>query len=143
PEQIRYHTCYGIDEGPRVTDIPLKNYLDLMLRIDAQGYSYEQANPRHDHEYHVWEDVKLPEGKILIPGVISHSTNIVEHPELVAERIVRLARLVGRENVIAGVDCGFSSGASYDLAIHPTVAWAKLAALVEGSQLASQTLWAK
>jgi len=141
PERIRYHTCYGIDEGPRVTDIPLKDYLDLMLNINAEGVSYEQANPRHDHEWHVWETTKLPEGKVLIPGVISHSTNIVEHPELVAERIVRVAKLVGRENVIAGIDCGFSTSASYDLSVHPTVAWAKFEALVEGAQLATKQLW--
>jgi 5-methyltetrahydropteroyltriglutamate--homocysteine methyltransferase len=142
PERIRYHTCYGIDEGPRVTDLPLEDYVDLMLGINAEGYSFEQANPRHDHEWHVWEEVKLPEGKVLIPGVISHSTNIVEHPRLVAERLVRLARLVGRENVIAGVDCGFSTSASYDLAVHPTVVWAKFEALVEGAQLATKELWA-
>jgi 5-methyltetrahydropteroyltriglutamate--homocysteine methyltransferase len=141
PEKVRYHTCYGIDEGPRVTDIPLKDYLDLMLSINAEGYSYEQANVRHDHEWHLWETVKLPEGKILIPGIISHSSNIVEHPELICERIVRLARLVGRENVIAGVDCGFSSSASYDLAIHPTVVWAKFEALAEGASLATRELW--
>jgi 5-methyltetrahydropteroyltriglutamate--homocysteine methyltransferase len=140
-ERVRYHTCYGIDEGPRVTDIPFEDYVDLMLDINAQAYSYEQANPRHDHEWHVWENVKLPEGKILIPGVISHSTNIVEHPKLVAERLVRLARLVGRENVIGGVDCGFSSSASYDLAIHPTVVWAKFQALAEGAGLATHELW--
>jgi 5-methyltetrahydropteroyltriglutamate--homocysteine methyltransferase len=141
PERIRYHTCYGIDEGPRVTDIPLTAYLDLMLKINAEAYSYEQANPRHDHEWHVWEDVKLPDGKILIPGVVSHATNIVDHPELVAERIVRLAKLVGRENVVAAPDCGFATVASYDLAIHPTVVWAKFQAMKEGAQLATQQLW--
>ena len=126
-----------------MTDIPFKDYVGLMLSIHAQGYSYEQANARHDHEWHVWENVKLPEGKILIPGVISHSSNIVEHPELVAERIVRLAKLVGRENVVAGVDCGFSSSASYDLAIHPTVVWAKFQALAEGAELATKQLWGR
>jgi 5-methyltetrahydropteroyltriglutamate--homocysteine methyltransferase len=143
PEKIRYHTCYGIDEGPRVTDIPLSGYLDLMLKINAEAYSYEQANPRHDHEWHVWEDVKLPEGKILIPGVVSHSTNIVDHPELIAERLVRLARLVGRENVIAAPDCGFATVASYDLAIHPTVVWAKFEAMAEGARLATKQLWGR
>jgi 5-methyltetrahydropteroyltriglutamate--homocysteine methyltransferase len=141
PEQIRYHTCYGIDEGPRVTDLPLRAYLDLMLKINAEAFSYEQANPRHDHEWHVWEDVKLPEGKILIPGVVSHSTNIVDHPELIAERLVRHARLVGRENVIAAPDCGFATVASYDLAIHPTVVWAKFEAMAEGARLATKQLW--
>lgn len=143
PEKIRYHTCYGIDEGPRVTDLPLTAYLDLMLKINAEAYSYEQANPRHDHEWHVWEDVKLPEGKILIPGVVSHSTNIVDHPELIAERLVRHAKLVGRENVIAAPDCGFATVASYDLAIHPTVVWAKFQAMEEGARLATQQLWGR
>jgi len=143
PERIRYHTCYGIDEGPRVTDIPFRDYVGLMLKINAQAYSYEQANPRHDHEWHVWEDVKLPDGKILIPGVVSHSTNIVDHPELIAERLVRLARLVGRENVIAAPDCGFATVASYDLAIHPTVVWAKFQAMKEGAQLATKQLWGR
>jgi 5-methyltetrahydropteroyltriglutamate--homocysteine methyltransferase len=142
-EQIRYHTCYGIDEGPRVTDVPFRDYVDLMLKINAQGYSYEQANARHEHEWHVWEDVKLPEGKVLIPGVVGHSSNIVDHPELIAERIVRTARLVGRENVIAAPDCGFATVASFDLAVHPTVVWAKFQAMVEGAQIASQILWPK
>jgi 5-methyltetrahydropteroyltriglutamate--homocysteine methyltransferase len=143
PEQIRYHTCYGIDEGPRVTDLPFRAYVDLMLKVNAQAYSYEQANPRHDHEYHVWEDVKLPEGKMLIPGVVSHSTNIVDHPELIAERLVRLAKLVGRENVIAAPDCGFATVASYDLAVHPTVVWAKFQAMAEGARLATKQLWGR
>jgi 5-methyltetrahydropteroyltriglutamate--homocysteine methyltransferase len=143
PEQIRYHTCYGIDEGPRTTDLPLTAYLDLMLKINAEAYSYEQANGQHDHEWHVWEEVKLPEGKILIPGVVSHSTNIVDHPELVAERLVRTAKLVGRENVIAAPDCGFATVASYDLAVHPTVVWAKFEAMADGARLASQRLWGR
>ena len=124
-----------------MTDIAFRDYVDLMLQINAEAYSYEQANPRHDHEYHVWEDVKLPEGKLLIPGVVSHATNIVEHPELVAERLVRTAKLVGRENVIAAPDCGFGSVASYDVAVHPTVVWAKFQAMSEGAQLASRQLW--
>lgn len=143
PERIRYHTCYGIDEGPRVTDIPFRDYVELMLKVNAQAYSYEQANPRHEHEWHVWEDVKLPEGKILIPGVVGHSSNFVDHPEWVAERLVRTARLVGRENVIAAPDCGFATVASYDLAVHPTVVWAKFEAMVEGARLATRQLWGR
>jgi 5-methyltetrahydropteroyltriglutamate--homocysteine methyltransferase len=123
--------------------VPFRDYVDLMLKINAQGYSYEQANARHEHEWHVWEDVKLPEGKVLIPGVVGHSSNIVDHPELIAERIVRTARLVGRENVIAAPDCGFATVASFDLAVHPTVVWAKFQAMVEGAQIASQILWPK
>ena len=107
PEKIRFHTCYGINEGPRVHDAPLKEIVDLILKVNAGAYAFEAANPRHEHEYHVWETVKLPAGKILIPGVITHCSNIVEHPELIAERIMRYAKLVGRENVMAGGDCGF------------------------------------
>ncbi|HLI84740.1 MAG TPA: cobalamin-independent methionine synthase II family protein [Bryobacteraceae bacterium] len=105
PEKIRFHTCYGINEGPRVYDAPLKDVAEVMLKINAGAYSFENANARHEHEYHIWESIKLPEGKALIPGVITHASNIVEHPELIAERIVRFARLVGRENVIAGGAC--------------------------------------
>ena len=141
PESVRFHTCYSIDMGPRVHDMPLKDLVDIMLTIDAGAYSFEASNPRHEHEYHVWEHVKLPEGKVLIPGVISHTTNLVEHPELVAERIVRYARIVGRENVIAGADCGFAATARTRQDIHPTVAWVKLRALVEGAALASKELW--
>jgi 5-methyltetrahydropteroyltriglutamate--homocysteine methyltransferase len=112
-----------------------------MFQIKAGAYSFEAANPRHEHDYHVFEDVKLPDGKILIPGVISHTTNLVEHPELVAERIIKYAERVGRENVIAGADCGFSTGARNTYEIHPTVVWHKFAALVEGARLASQRLW--
>lgn len=140
-EKVRFHTCYGINQGPRVRDVPLRDIVHLVLGVDAGAYSFESANPRHEHEYHLWEDVVLPDGKILIPGVITHSTNIVEHPELVAERIVRFAERVGRSNVIAGVDCGFSSQASYAPEIDPEVAWAKLAALAEGARLASARLW--
>jgi 5-methyltetrahydropteroyltriglutamate--homocysteine methyltransferase len=139
-ERVRYHICWGSWHGPHVTDLPLRDVVDLMLQVRAQAYSVEAANPRHEHEYHVWEDVKLPEGKILIPGVIAHTTNTVEHPELVKERIMRYARLVGRENVIAGVDCGFAQGA-FTARVHPTIAWAKLKALAEGAALASQQLW--
>ncbi|HWP29760.1 MAG TPA: cobalamin-independent methionine synthase II family protein [Chloroflexota bacterium] len=141
PERVRFHTCYGINEGPRVHDAPLRAIVDVMLQVNAGAYSFEAANPRHEHEYHLWEDVKLPEGKILIPGVITHASNIVEHPELIAERIVRYAERVGRENVIAGADCGFSSQATYQPEVHPTVVWAKFRALAEGARLATQQLW--
>ena len=140
-DRVRFHTCYGINEGPRVHDAPLEDFVDLMLKINAGAYSFEAANARHEHEYHVWENVKLPEGKVLIPGVVTHASNIVEHPELIAERIRRFARLVGRENVIAGTDCGFSSQATYNPEIHPTVVWAKFQALAEGARLATQQLW--
>jgi 5-methyltetrahydropteroyltriglutamate--homocysteine methyltransferase len=139
-ERVRYHICWGSWHGPHVTDLPLQDVVDLMLQVRAQAYSVEAANPRHEHEYHVWENVKLPEGKILIPGVIAHTTNTVEHPELVKERLVRYARLVGRENVIAGVDCGFAQGA-FTARVHPTIAWAKFKSLAEGAALASQELW--
>jgi 5-methyltetrahydropteroyltriglutamate--homocysteine methyltransferase len=139
-ERVRYHICWGSWHGPHVTDLPLQDVVDLMLQVRAQAYSVEAANPRHEHEYHVWENVKLPEGKILIPGVIAHTTNTVEHPELVKERLVRYARLVGRENVIAGVDCGFAQGA-FTARVHPTIAWAKLRSLAEGAALASKDLW--
>jgi len=140
PESVRYHTCYGINEGPRVHDAPLKDIIDVVLKVNAGAYSFEAANPRHEHEYHIWENVTLPEGKTIIPGVVTHASNIVEHPELIAERIVRYAKLVGRENVIAGTDCGFSSQATYTPEIHPTVVWAKFRAMAEGARLASKQL---
>jgi 5-methyltetrahydropteroyltriglutamate--homocysteine methyltransferase len=140
-EKVRFHTCYGINEGPRVHDAPLKDVVDAMLAVNAGAYSFEAANPRHEHEYHVWETVKLPEGKVLIPGVVTHASNIVEHPELIAERLLRYARLVGRENVIAGTDCGFSSQATYNPEVHPTVVWAKFRAMAEGARLATEQLW--
>jgi 5-methyltetrahydropteroyltriglutamate--homocysteine methyltransferase len=140
-EKVRFHTCYGINEGPRVHDAPLQDILDVMLKVNAGAYSFEAANPRHEHEYHVWENVKLPEGKVLIPGVVTHASNIVEHPELIAERITRYAKLVGRENVIAGTDCGFSSQATYNPEVHPTVVWAKFQAMAEGARLATAQLW--
>jgi 5-methyltetrahydropteroyltriglutamate--homocysteine methyltransferase len=140
-DRVRFHTCYGINEGPRVHDIPLGEIIDMVLRVNAGAYSFEAANPRHEHEYHLWEAVALPEGKVLMPGVITHSTNIVEHPELIAERIVRFAELVGRENVIAGADCGFASQASYRPEIEPKVVWAKFRALAEGAQIATSRLW--
>jgi 5-methyltetrahydropteroyltriglutamate--homocysteine methyltransferase len=140
-EQVRFHTCYGINEGPRTHDAPLQDIVDVMLKVNAGAYSFEAANPRHEHEYHVWEQVKLPEGKVLIPGVVTHASNIVEHPEFIAERITRYARLVGRENVIAGTDCGFSSQATYTPEVHPTVVWAKFQAMGQGASLATKQLW--
>ena len=141
PEKVRFHTCYSIDVGPRIHEMALKDIVDIILKINAGAYSFEAANPRHEHEYHVFERVKLPAGKILIPGVISHTTNLVEHPELVAERIVRFAKLVGRENVIAGADCGFAASALRFNDTHPSVAWLKFAALAEGARLATRELW--
>ena len=140
-EKIRFHTCYGINEGPRVHDAPLKEIVDLILKVNAGAYAFEAANPRHEHEYHVWETAKLPAGKILIPGVITHCSNIVEHPELIAERITRYAKLVGRENVIAGADCGFSSQATYEPEVHPKIVLAKFQAMAEGARLATKQLW--
>jgi len=140
-EKVRFHTCYSIDVGPRIHEMDLKDIVDILLKINAAAYSFEAANPRHEHEYHVFERVKLPEGKILIPGIISHTTNLVEHPELVAERIVRFAKLVGRENVIAGADCGFAASALRFNDTHPSVAWLKFAALAEGARLATRELW--
>ena len=140
PEKVRYHTCYGINEGPRIHEAALSDVVGYMLRVNAGAYSFEAANPRHEHEYHLWESVKLPAGKILIPGVITHASNIVEHPLLIAERLLRFARLVGRDNVIAGADCGFSSQASYHTEVHPTVVWAKFEALREGARLATRQL---
>jgi len=143
PEKVRYHTCYGINEGPRIHEADLKAVVGHMLQVNAGAYSFEAANSRHEHEYHLWETVKLPEGKALIPGVITHASNIVEHPELIAERIMRYAKLVGREYVIAGADCGFSSQATYHTEIHPTVIWAKFQAMAEGARIASDRLWGR
>jgi len=140
-EKIRYHTCYGINEGPRIHEAALAEVVGHMLRVNAGAYSFEAANCRHEHEYHLWETVKLPEGKAIIPGVITHASNIVEHPDLIAERLVRFAKLVGRENVIAGADCGFSSQATYHTEVHPTVVWAKFGALAEGARRATRQLW--
>jgi 5-methyltetrahydropteroyltriglutamate--homocysteine methyltransferase len=141
-ERVRWHTCYGINIGPRVHDMELKHILDLMLTIRAGAYSFEAANPRHEHEWRLWEGVKLPAGTVLIPGVITQSSVLVEHPELVADRIVRFARLVGRENVIAGADCGFGTFAG-STEIHESVVWAKLASLAEGARLATKQLWGR
>ena len=140
-ERIRFHTCYGINIGPRVHEMNLKDIADIMLKVNAGAYSFEAANPRHEHEWKVWEDVKLPAGKVLIPGVISHSTPLVEHPELVAQRFLRFANIVGKESVIGGSDCGFSSFANTEPEIHPTIVWAKFAALAEGARLASKEMW--
>jgi 5-methyltetrahydropteroyltriglutamate--homocysteine methyltransferase len=134
-ERVRYHMCWGSWHGPHLTDIPLRDIVDLLLTVRAGAYSLEAGNVRHEHEWKVWRDVKLPAGKRLIPGVVSHATNVVEHPELVADRIVQYANLVGRENVIAGTDCGLGGR------IHPSLAWAKLKMLVEGAELASRQLW--
>ena len=140
-DMIRFHTCYSIDVGPRITEIELKHMVDLLLRIEAQGLSFEASNPRHEHEYHVFEQHRPPSDKVLIPGVITHTTNLVEHPELVAERIERFARIVGRENVIAGNDCGFAARAIRDYDIHPTVVWEKFKSLTEGARIATARLW--
>jgi 5-methyltetrahydropteroyltriglutamate--homocysteine methyltransferase len=140
PEKIRHHTCYGINMGPRVHDLELKDIVDLVLKIRGGGYSFEAANPRHEHEWKVWQAARLPEGKALIPGVISHSTVLVEHPELVAERIMRFAKVVGRENVIAGADCGFATFAG-SKEVHPSIVWAKFKSLAQGARLASRELW--
>ncbi len=139
-DRVRYHLCWGSWQGPHVHDLALRDIVDLMLRVKAQAYSVEAANPRHAYEWRIWEDVKLPEGKVLIPGVIAHTTAVVEHPETVAERLMNFARVVGRERVIAGADCGFAQGAMYQRQ-HPSVMWAKFAALVEGAKLASERLW--
>jgi len=141
-DRVRFHTCYGINMGPRVHDMELKDVVDIMLKVRAGAYSFEAANPRHEHEWRVWEGVKLPEGALLIPGVITQSTILVEHPELVAERIVKFAKVVGRENVIAGSDCGFATFAG-STEIHPSVVWAKLKALSEGARIATRQLWGR
>jgi 5-methyltetrahydropteroyltriglutamate--homocysteine methyltransferase len=142
PEKVRHHTCYGINMGPRLHDMEVKHLLDIILKINAGAYSFEAANPRHEHEWKIWGSAKLPKDKALIPGVISHSTVLVEHPELVAERIGRFASLVGRERVIAGSDCGFATFAG-SKEVHPSIVWAKFEALREGARLASKELWRK
>ena len=138
-DRIRFHTCYGVNIAPRVHDLELKYFVDLLLKINAGGYSIEAANPRHEHEWQVWREVKLPEQKVLIPGVVSHCIELVEHPELVAQRIVRFAGVLGRERVIASNDCGFGTASSGDQ-VHEDVAWAKLQSLAEGARLASKQL---
>lgn len=140
-DRVRFHTCYGINIGPRVHEMNLADIVDIMLEVNAGAYLFEAGNPRHEHEWTVWERVKVPEGKILVPGVISHSTPLVEHPELIAQRLVRYARIVGRENVIGGADCGFASFAAKEQEIHPSIVWAKFKNLAEGARLASRQLW--
>jgi 5-methyltetrahydropteroyltriglutamate--homocysteine methyltransferase len=141
-DRIRYHVCWGSWPGPHTTDVPLRKIVDLILKVRAGAYLIEAANPRHEHEWRVWKDVKLPDGKILAPGVVSHGTNVVEHPELVAERIVRFAGVVGRENVIASTDCGFSQE-QFNRRVHPSIMWAKLEAMAEGARIASDELWGR
>jgi 5-methyltetrahydropteroyltriglutamate--homocysteine methyltransferase len=141
-EKIRYHTCYGINMGPRVHDMEVKDIVDIVLKVNAGAFSFEAANPRHEHEWTVWGAAKIPDGAVLIPGVISHSTVLVEHPELIAQRIARYAAIVGRDNVIAGSDCGFATFAGSD-EVHESIVWAKLSALAEGARIASKQLWAK
>jgi len=141
-DRVRYHLCWGSWHGPHVTDVPLRDIVDIILGVNAGAYCVEAANPRHEHEWQVWENVKLPDGKKLIPGVVAHTTNLVEHPELIAWRITTYARLLGRDNVMAGSDCGFSQGA-FTARVHPSIMWAKLQALTEGAALASKQLWSK
>jgi 5-methyltetrahydropteroyltriglutamate--homocysteine methyltransferase len=134
-DRIRFHLCWGSWHGPHTTDIAMRDIIDVMLAIDCQAYSFEAGNVRHEHEWRVWQDVKLPDGKLMLPGVVSHATNVVEHPQIVADRIVRFAQIVGRERVIAATDCGLGGR------VHPQIAWAKLEALAQGAALASRTLW--
>ena len=134
-DRVRFHICWGSWHGPHSGDVPLKAVVDLLIKVKAQAYSVEAGNVRHEHEWKVWKDTKLPEGRLLIPGIVSHATNLLEHPELVADRIIRFAQTVGRENIIAGTDCGLGGR------VHPQIAWAKLAALAEGAKLATSELW--
>jgi 5-methyltetrahydropteroyltriglutamate--homocysteine methyltransferase len=140
-DRIRHHTCYGLNHGPRLTDIDLAYAAPFMLRVKCSAHSFEVANPRHQHEWDIWQDIKLPDDRILMPGFVGHANNYVEHPKLIAEYIVRYAGIVGRERVVASTDCGFSSRASYAPEVHPTVAWEKLRALSQGAELASRRLW--
>jgi len=139
-ERVRYHVCFGSWHGPHAFDPPLADVIDLVLRVRARYYLMEQANPRHEHEWRLWEDIELPEGKVLVPGVVTHHTNVVEHPQLVADRLVRLARLVGRESVMGGTDCGFAQRAFLQR-VHPTIQWAKLEALAAGARIATKELF--
>jgi 5-methyltetrahydropteroyltriglutamate--homocysteine methyltransferase len=139
-DRIRYHICFGSWHGPHAYDPPLRDSIDLVLAVNARYYLMEQANPRHEHEWKIWEDVALPGDKVLVPGVVTHHTNVVEHPELVAQRLVRLAGVVGRERVMAGTDCGFAQGA-FTHRVHEEIQWAKLASLAEGAAIASSELW--
>ena len=140
-EKVRFHTCYGVNEGPRIYEAALADVIPYVFKIKAGSYSFEAANPRHEHEYHLFERVKVPAGAVLCPGVITHASNIVEHPELIAERLLRYAKLVGRENVMAGADCGFSSQALYKTEVHHTVVWEKFKAMRQGADIASKQLW--
>ncbi len=140
-ERVRFHTCYGINEGPRIHESNLPEIIEYVLTVKAGSFSFEAANPRHEHEYHLFERVKLPQGKVLCPGVITHASNIVEHPEWIAERLIRYAKLVGRDNVMAAADCGFSSQALYKTEVHPTVVWEKFKAMRQGADLATKQLW--
>src|SRR5438874_3152524 len=142
PDMVRFHTCYGINEGPRLYEAALADIIEYVLRINAGSFSFEAANPRHEHEYHLFERIKLPDGKVLCPGMITHASNIVEHPELIAERLIRFAKLAGRENVMAGADCGFSSQALYRTEVHDTVVWEKFKAMRQGADIATKKLWA-
>jgi 5-methyltetrahydropteroyltriglutamate--homocysteine methyltransferase len=142
PEAMRLHLCWGNYEGPHHLDVPLRDIVDLVLAARPAGISFEGANPRHEHEWKIWQDVKLPPGKVLIPGCISHATNIVEHPELVAQRLTRLANIVGRENVMAGTDCGFAQS-PFAKRVHESIMWAKLRSLSEGARMASAQLWGR
>jgi len=139
--RVRFHTCYGINEGPRVYDVPFEEIIGIMLKVNAGAYSFEFGNPRHEHEWHLWERFKLPEGRKILPGVITHSTNVVEHPEVVAERLVNFASVVGRDNVIASADCGYSSNASYEADVPLSVVWEKFKSLSQGAEIASKRLW--
>jgi 5-methyltetrahydropteroyltriglutamate--homocysteine methyltransferase len=139
-DRIRYHICFGSWHGPHAYDPPLRDSVDLVLAVNAKYYLMEQANPRHEHEWRIWEDVPLPDGKVVVPGVVTHHTNVVEHPDLVAQRLVRLANVVGRERVMGGTDCGFAQGA-FMHRVHEEIQWAKLASLVEGARIASRELW--
>jgi 5-methyltetrahydropteroyltriglutamate--homocysteine methyltransferase len=142
PTRVRYHICWGSWNGPHAHDVPLKKIANLLLKLNVGGYSIEAANARHEHEWRVWTEVKLPEGRTLMPGVVSHQTNVVEHPELVAERLLRFANVVGRDHLIAGTDCGFAQG-PFVRRVHESIMWAKLESLVEGARLATQELWAR
>ncbi len=142
PEQMRMHLCWGNGEWPHITDIPMAAIIDIVLEARPAGLSFEAANPRHEHEWKVWKDVRLPDGKVLVPGVLDSTTNFVEHPELVAERIIRFASVVGRENVIAGSDCGFGTFAGF-YSVKPRITWLKLGAMAEGAAIASDQLWAR
>jgi len=140
-DRVRFHTCYGINIGPRVHEMNLADIVDIMLKVNAGAYLFEAGNPRHEHEWTVWKDTKVPDGKVLVPGVISHSTPLVEHPELIAQRLLRFAEVAGRENIMGGADCGFASFAATEQEIHPSIVWAKFKNLAEGARIASERLW--